>query len=75
MEDQGERVVGKSKREIVIEESKPYILCIFVNVLYAGYNIICKVALNQGMSQFVLVVYRNALGTLATALLALTFER
>ncbi|KAF3445058.1 hypothetical protein FNV43_RR14751 [Rhamnella rubrinervis] len=75
MEEQDERARGRSKRETVIEESKPYILCIFANVLYAGYNIINKVALNQGMSQFVLVVYGNTLGTLATALLALTFER
>lgn len=47
MEEQNERAKGRSKRETVIEESKPYILCIFANVLFAGYNIICKLALNQ----------------------------
>lgn len=69
------RAEGRSKRETVIEESKPYILCMFANVLYAGYNVICKLALNQSMSQYVLVVYGNAIGTIATGLLAFAFER
>ena len=76
MEEEGERIVrGSSKREILIEESKPYILCIFANVLFSGFNIICKHSLDLGMSPYLLLVYGNAFGTVATALLAITFER
>ncbi|KAH7533635.1 hypothetical protein FEM48_Zijuj04G0152600 [Ziziphus jujuba var. spinosa] len=42
---------------------------------YPGYNIVCKVALDKGMSQHVLVVHGIVFGTLATALLALSVER
>lgn len=70
-----ERAIGRSKRESVIEECRPYIFCIIANVLLAGYNVICKIALNQGMNQYVLVVYGNAFGAVATALLAFLIER
>ncbi|XP_040371639.1 WAT1-related protein At5g07050 isoform X2 [Rosa chinensis] len=75
MEEQEERVKGSRKWDRVIEESKPYILCIFCNVCFAGYNIVSKVALHKGMSRYVLVVYGYAFGTLATALFAFLFER
>ncbi|GMN27262.1 hypothetical protein TIFTF001_001576 [Ficus carica] len=65
----------RSKREIVIEESKPYILCLICVLVEAGYNIISKVTLDKGMSCYVLVFYGYAFGTLATALLAFLFER
>ncbi|PRQ49524.1 putative EamA domain-containing protein [Rosa chinensis] len=74
MEEQEERVKGSSKRDRLIEESKPYILCIFSNACFSGYNIVSKVALDKGMSRYVLVVYGHAFGTLATALFAFLFE-
>ncbi|OMO96960.1 Drug/metabolite transporter [Corchorus olitorius] len=41
----------------------------------AGMSIIAKFALNQGMSQHVLVVYRHAIATLVIAPFALVFDR
>ncbi|KAL6347132.1 hypothetical protein AAG906_012713 [Vitis piasezkii] len=57
------------------EEWKPYMLCVFSNICFAGFNIVSKVSLDKGMSRYVLVVYGYAFGTLATALLVLLFER
>ncbi|KAJ0088210.1 hypothetical protein Patl1_33071 [Pistacia atlantica] len=59
----------------MLKELKPYILSIFCSFCYAGYNIVSKVSLDDGMSFYVLVVYAHGFGTLATALLALLFER
>lgn len=75
MEDLQEINIRSSKREIVIEESKPYILCVIANICIAGFNIVSTVSLDQGMRRYVLVVHGNALGTLASAPLALVFER
>ena len=77
MEEQVTRtsVRERSKREILIEVSTPYLLCIFANICFAGSNIVTKVTLDQGMSPYVLLFYSNALGTLASAPLALIFER
>ncbi|ESR43040.1 hypothetical protein CICLE_v100134152mg, partial [Citrus x clementina] len=55
--------------------SGPYMLSIFCSCCYAGLNIISKVSLDKGMSRYVLVVYAHAFGTLATAVLAILFER
>lgn len=59
----------------IFEELKPYIMCIIANIFCAGFNIVTKISLNQGMSPYVLVVYGNAFGALASAPLALFFER
>lgn len=75
MEQEGRALRRRSKREIVIEESKPYILCLLCVVIEAGFNIISKVTLDKGMSFYVLVFYGHAFGTLATSLLAFLFER
>ncbi|KAM1016323.1 hypothetical protein ACFX13_046769 [Malus domestica] len=45
------------------------------NICFAGFNVVSKVSLDKGMSCYVLVVYAHVFGTLATALLALIFER
>ena len=65
----------KSKREMFIEESTPYILCILGIICDAGFNIVSKVALDNGMSYYVLVAYGQAFKTVPTALLAFIFER
>ncbi|XP_004306295.1 PREDICTED: auxin-induced protein 5NG4-like [Fragaria vesca subsp. vesca] len=75
MEEQEEKAEGGSKRDRLIDESKPYILCIFSNICFAGFNIISKVALDKGMSRYVLVVYGHAFATPASALFAFLFER
>ncbi|XWS47426.1 hypothetical protein CRYUN_Cryun14cG0151100 [Craigia yunnanensis] len=72
----GENLGGmKRKRKLTIEGMKPYAICILCNIFFAGYNIISKVSLDNGMSSYVLVVYGHLVGTLTTALLAVLFER
>ncbi|XP_038679540.1 WAT1-related protein At5g07050-like [Tripterygium wilfordii] len=55
--------------------SKPYFAMISLQFGYAGMNIITKVSLNQGMSHYVLVVYRHAFATAVIAPFAFIFER
>ncbi|XP_058761663.1 WAT1-related protein At5g07050-like [Vicia villosa] len=57
------------------ENLKHYIAMICLQFGYAGMNIITKVSLNQGMSHYVLVVYRHAFATASIAPFALMFER
>ncbi|KAJ4705614.1 WAT1-related protein [Melia azedarach] len=59
----------------MMKDLKPYMLSIFCCFCYAGYNLVSKVSLDEGMSRYVLVVYAHAFGTLATAVLAFLFER
>ncbi|XVF81641.1 hypothetical protein PTKIN_Ptkin15bG0171600 [Pterospermum kingtungense] len=54
---------------------KAYAICIFCNICLAGYNIISKVSLDNGMSVYALVVYGYLVGTLTTALFAVILER
>ena len=63
------------RRLIMLKALKPYMLSIFCSCCYAGLNIISKVSLDKGMSRYVLVVYAHAFATLATAVLAILFER
>ncbi|XP_059073652.1 WAT1-related protein At2g39510-like [Cryptomeria japonica] len=54
---------------------KPSLAMILVQICYAGLNILSKIALNQGMSHFVLVFYRHLVATIVTAPLAYILER
>ncbi|CAD6271722.1 unnamed protein product [Miscanthus lutarioriparius] len=58
-----------------VEKAKPYIAMISLQFGYAGMNVLTKVSLNQGMSHYVLVVYRHAFATLSIAPFALVLER
>ena len=77
MKDQDESARGGrgSSKQEVCEELKPYIYCVLANICFAGYNIVSKVSLDKGMNRYVLVAYGHAFGTLATAFLAVLFER
>ncbi|GAB4833755.1 hypothetical protein Ancab_032005 [Ancistrocladus abbreviatus] len=57
------------------EVAKPFLAVIFLQFGLAGMDILSKVALNQGMSNYVLVVYRHAVATLVTAPLAMIFDK
>lgn len=57
------------------EKSKPALAMISVQFGFAGMNIISKAAINQGMSHFVLVVYRHAVATLVLVPFAYVLER
>ncbi|CAL9185005.1 unnamed protein product [Musa hybrid cultivar] len=54
---------------------KPYVAMILLQFGYADMNIITKVSLDDGMSHYVLVVYRHAFATLSIAPFALILER
>ncbi|XP_052109372.1 WAT1-related protein At5g07050 [Arachis duranensis] len=59
----------------LIESSKPYFAMMSLQFGYAGMNVITKLSLNQGMSHYVLVVYRHAFAAASIAPFALLFER
>ncbi|GMJ03072.1 Usually multiple acids move in and out Transporters 12 [Hibiscus trionum] len=54
---------------------KPYFAAIFLQVGLAGMDILSKVALNQGMSNYALVVYRHAIATVVMAPFAAIIEK
>ena len=54
---------------------KPFLAVILLQFGYAGLSIICKFALNKGMSQHVLVVYRSAIATVVIAPFAIVLDR
>lgn len=54
---------------------KPYLFIILLQFGYAGMYIITMITLKHGMSNFILVVYRHAVATLAIAPFAFFLER
>ncbi|XP_015877000.3 WAT1-related protein At2g39510 [Ziziphus jujuba] len=64
----------KSLSQMLIR-AKPFIALIFLQFGYAGLSIFSKFALNHGMSQHVLVVYRHAIATAAIAPFAIFLDR
>ncbi|RWR73475.1 putative Auxin-induced protein 5NG4 [Cinnamomum micranthum f. kanehirae] len=65
----------QKEMESVYERAQPYLLSVLVSISNAGYNIISKVALEKGMSPFILLVYAQVFATVATGLFTLLFER
>ena len=59
----------------IFNQAKPFLAVICLQFGFAGMSIITKFALNQGMSQHVLVVYRHAIATLVIAPFAIVFDR
>ncbi|XP_047322669.1 WAT1-related protein At4g08300-like [Impatiens glandulifera] len=59
----------------MFEKAKPYIAIILLQFGYAGMFVITMVSLKQGMSHYVLVVYRHLVATLAISPFALFIER
>ncbi|XP_022134368.1 WAT1-related protein At2g39510-like [Momordica charantia] len=58
-----------------LSHAKPFFAVILQQFITAGMAIISKLALNQGMNQHVLVVYRYSIATVFVAPFALLFER
>lgn len=59
----------------VLNDVKPYLAMILLQVGFAGMYIVAVASLKSGMSHFVLVVYRNLVATVVMAPFALWFER
>ncbi|CAN1304424.1 WAT1-related protein At2g37460 [Linum perenne] len=68
-------MVLKGKPNGLLERSKPFMAVTFLQVGLAGMDILSKAALNQGMSNYVLVVYRHAVATIVIAPFALVLDR
>ncbi|CAL1407704.1 unnamed protein product [Linum trigynum] len=58
-----------------LEKMKPVIAVVMLQVGSAGMDVISKVALNEGMSNYVFVVYRHAVATLLISPFALLLDR
>ena len=66
MENQGHGSLGKYK---------PFFAAIFMQVGLSGMDILSKAALNQGMSNYALVVYRHAIATVVMAPFAAILDK
>ncbi|RCV37649.1 hypothetical protein SETIT_8G080600v2 [Setaria italica] len=58
-----------------MEEKKPYVIAIIVQVIYAGMFVISKAAFDQGMNTFVFIFYRQAAASLLLLPVAVFLER
>ncbi|KAL2485259.1 WAT1-related protein [Abeliophyllum distichum] len=56
-------------------KAKPFIAVVFLQFGLAGMDILSKAALNEGMSNYVFVVYRHAIATIVIAPLALILDK
>ncbi|XP_057971644.1 WAT1-related protein At2g37460-like isoform X2 [Malania oleifera] len=63
------------RKEEWFRRAKPFIGVVFLQSGLAGMEILSKVAMNQGMSSFVLIVYRHAIATLVMSPFALFLDR
>lgn len=55
--------------------AKPFLAVIFLQFGLAGMDILTKMALNEGMSNYVFVVYRHAVATLVIAPFAIILDK
>lgn len=68
-------MVAVAQMSETLMKIKPYFAMVFLQFGFAGMFIIVMVAMQQGMSHWVLVVYRHLLATLAIAPFAFVLER
>lgn len=61
--------------QLGFKKAMPFLLMVGLQCGSAGMYIICDVTLKQGMSRYVLIVYRNAIAAIALAPFAFFFER
>ncbi|POO02421.1 Plant-drug/metabolite exporter [Trema orientale] len=59
----------------VFERAKPFLGVVFLQFGFAGMDVLSKAALNQGMSNYVLVVYRHAVATAVIAPFAVLLDK
>ncbi|XP_052156578.1 WAT1-related protein At5g64700-like [Oryza glaberrima] len=58
-----------------MEEKKPYVIGMLIQVIYAGMFVVTKAAFDEGVNTFVFIFYRQAAATLLLLPLALLLER
>ncbi|EXB67895.1 Auxin-induced protein 5NG4 [Morus notabilis] len=59
----------------LFERSKPFLGVVFLQFGFAGMDVLSKAALNHGMSNYVLVVYRHAVATAVIAPFAVVLDK
>lgn len=67
--------VSSERMSEIFRKGKPFIAVIFLQVGLAGMDVISKVALNEGMSNYVFVVYRHAVATIVMAPFAIVLDK
>ncbi|WOG96316.1 hypothetical protein DCAR_0415651 [Daucus carota subsp. sativus] len=68
-------MVAIAQMNSMLMKIKPYLAMVFLQFGFAGMFIIVMIAMQKGMSHWVLVVYRHLLATLAIAPFAFVLER
>ncbi|KAL2481510.1 WAT1-related protein [Abeliophyllum distichum] len=61
--------------QVLFRRAKPFLAVVFLQVGLAGMDIVSKAALNEGMSNYVFVVYRHAVAFLVIAPFALILDK
>ncbi|XP_077239682.1 uncharacterized protein LOC143880576 [Tasmannia lanceolata] len=67
--------MNASQKSSFMEAYRPQMAMLFVQIVYAGMALFSKAAINEGMSPYVFVVYRQAIATLVLAPFAYFLER
>ncbi|PWA93998.1 Drug/metabolite transporter [Artemisia annua] len=67
--------VSSGKMSEFFRKGKPFFAVIFLQFGLAGMDVISKVALNEGMSNYVFVVYRHAVATIVMAPFAIVLDK
>ncbi|KAG1369801.1 WAT1-related protein [Cocos nucifera] len=58
-----------------MDGKKPYMVLIFIQLMYTGFYVISKAAFDNGLSSYVFIVYRQAAASILLVPLAIIFER
>lgn len=58
-----------------MDDKKPYFVILLIQLIYTGLYVISKAALDEGLSTYVFIFYRQAAATILLAPLAIVFER
>ncbi|KAI3474063.1 hypothetical protein Pfo_028851 [Paulownia fortunei] len=67
--------ISRDSMHILFHKAKPFLAVVFLQAGLAGMDIISKAALNEGMSNYVFVVYRHAVATIVIAPFALALDK
>lgn len=59
----------------LFSNARPFIAAVFLQFALAGFDILSKIALNEGLSCYVFTVYRHAVATLIIAPFAIFLDR
>ncbi|KAH7512976.1 hypothetical protein FEM48_Zijuj12G0147500 [Ziziphus jujuba var. spinosa] len=65
----------ETKGHGLYERAKPFIAVVFLQFGFSGMDILCKAALNEGVSNYVLVVYRHAVATIVMTPFAVFLDK